>query len=215
MYLIISGMNNITINLSKRLVADGNEITFVGTDEKKSLDIEKEIGYVSILGNSYNKNTLIEAGIERADYFIASTLYDDINFLSSEIAKSLNEKIYTICLVNKIENKDIFNGNNFDFVIKYDEVISDNLNSYIANKFDQLIYTNTDNHTEVRIISVGKESEYVGKTVSEINLPNESEFIAVISSSGVISHNINNSLSPLDRILIQNTINYKDNDKKQ
>lgn len=215
MYLIISGMNNITINLSKRLIADGNEITFVGTDEKKSLDIEKEIGYVSILGNSYNKNTLIEAGIERADYFIASTLYDDINFLSSEIAKSLNEKIYTICLVNKIENKDIFNGNNFDFVIKYDEVISDNLNSYIANKFDQLIYTNTDNHTEVRIISVGKESEYVGKTVSEINLPNESEFIAVISSSGVISHNINNSLSPLDRILIQNTINYKDNDNKQ
>tara|TARA_B100000214_G_scaffold300617_1_gene230900 strand:- start:6859 stop:7506 length:648 start_codon:yes stop_codon:yes gene_type:complete len=215
MYLIISGMNNITINLSKKLIADGNEITFVGTDEKKSLDIEKEIGYVSILGNSYNKNTLIEAGIERADYFIASTLYDDINFLSSEIAKSLNENIYTICLVNKIENKDIFNGNNFDFVIKYDEVISDNLNSYIANKFDQLIYTNTDNHTEVRIISVGKESEYVGKTVSEINLPNESEFIAVISSSGVISHNINNSLSPLDRILIQNTINYKDNDNKQ
>ena len=59
MYIIISGMNNITLNLSKKLIADGNEVTFIGPDEKKSLEIEKEIGYVSLLGNSYNKNTLI------------------------------------------------------------------------------------------------------------------------------------------------------------
>ncbi len=212
MYIIISGMNNITLNLAKKLIADGNEITFVGPDEKKSFDVEKEIGYVSLLGNSYNKNTLTEAGIERADYFVASTLHDDVNFLSSQIAKSLNENIYTICLVNKIENKEVFNGDEFDFAIEYDEVISDTINSFIANKFDQLIYTNTDNHTEIRVISVGTESDYIGKTVSELSLPNESEFIAVISSSGAISHNINNALSPLDRILIQNTINYKDND---
>ena len=114
--------------------------------------------------------------------------------------------------VNKIENKDIFNGDEFDFAIEYDEVISDNLNSFIANKFDQLIYTNTDNHTEIRVISVGKESDYVGKTVGELALSDESKFIAIVSSSGAITHNINNVLSPLDRILIQNTINYKDNE---
>ena len=110
-------------------------------------------------------------------------------------------------MVNKIENKDIFNGDEFDFAIEYDEVISDNLNSFIANKFDQLIYTNTDNHTEIRVISVGKESDYVGKTVGELALSDESKFIAIVSSSGAITHNINNVLSPLDRILIQNTIN--------
>ena len=212
MYIIISGMNNITLNLSKKLIADGNEVTFIGPDEKKSLEIEKEIGYVSLLGNSYNKNTLIEAGVERADYFVASTLSDDVNFISTQIVKNINENIYTICLVNKIENKDIFTGDEFDFAIEYDEVISDNLNSFIANKFDQLIYTNTDNHTEIKVISVGKESDYIGKTVGELGLSDESKFIAVVSSSGAITHNINNVLSPLDRILIQNTINYKENE---
>ena len=145
-------------------------------------------------------------------FFVASTLSDDVNFISTQIVKNINENIYTICLVNKIENKDIFTGDEFDFAIEYDEVISDNLNSFIANKFDQLIYTNTDNHTEIKVISVGKESDYIGKTFGELGLSEESKFIAVVSSSGAITHNINNVLSPLDRILIQNTINYKDNE---
>ena len=105
MYVIISGMNNITINLAKKLIAEGNEITFIDDDKSNSEKIENEIGFVSLLGTSTSKSTLIEAGLERADYFVASNMEDDINFLSIKIAKSLNNDITTVALINKTSNK--------------------------------------------------------------------------------------------------------------
>ena len=212
MYIIISGINNITINLSKKLISEGNEITFIEQDKNKSEIIEKEIGFVSILGSSSNKSTLIEAGIERANFFVASNLKDDKNFLSVKLAKHLNNDVVSISLVNKISNKQYFSGDEFDFAIDYDEMISEKLNSFISNKFDQLIYTNTDNHTEIRVISVGNDSSLVGKTINDVDLSKETEVIAIISSSGSISHNFSNTLNPLDKILIQSTINYQNND---
>ena len=137
---------------------------------------------------------------------------DEINFLSIKLAKHLNNEIISICLVNKISNKKNFSGEDFDFALEYDEIISDTLNSFIANKFDQLIYTNTDNHTEIRVISVGNDSNLIGKTLNDIDLSKESEVIAIISSSGSISHNLSNTLNPLDKIIIQSTIIYKNNE---
>ncbi len=212
MYVIISGMNNITINLAKKLIAEGNEITFIDDDKSNSEKIENEIGFVSLLGTSTSKSTLIEAGLERADYFVASNMEDDINFLSIKIAKSLNNDITTVALINKTSNKKYFAGDDFDFALEYDEMISETLNSFISNNFDQLIFTNTDNHTEIRVISVGNDSSLVGKTINDIDLSNETQVIAIISSSGSISHNFSNTLNPLDKILIQSTIVYKKNE---
>lgn len=212
MYIIISGMNNITINLAKKLISDAHEITFIGNDKNKSEIIEKEIGFVYILGTPDNKSTMIEAGIERADFFVASNLEDDMNFLSVKLAKHLNNDAVSISLVNKISNKKYFSGDEFDFVINYDDMISETLNAFISNKSNQLIYTNTDNHTEIRVLSVGTNSSLIGKTINDLDLNNESQVIAIISSSGSISHNFSNTLNPLDKILIQSTINYKNND---
>jgi Trk K+ transport system NAD-binding subunit len=91
-------------------------------------------------------------------------------------------------------------------------MISETLNAFISNKSNQLIYTNTDNHTEIRVLSVGNNSSLIGKTINDLDLDNETQVIAIISSSGLISHNFSNTLNPLDKILIQSTINYKNND---
>ena len=170
-------MNNITINLAKKLIAEGNEITFIDDDKSKSEKIENEIGFVSLLGTSTSKSTLIEAGLERADYFVASNIEDDINFLSIKIAKSLNNDITTVALINKTSNKKYFAGDDFDFALEYDEMISETLNSFISNNFDQLIFTNTDNHTEIRVISVGNDSSLVGKTINDIDFPFQQKFL--------------------------------------
>ena len=63
---------------------------------------------------------------------------DDINFLSIKIAKSLNNDITTVALINKTSNKKYFAGDDFDFALEYDEMISETLNSFISNNFDQL-----------------------------------------------------------------------------
>ena len=72
MYIIISGMNNLTFSLARKFISQGDEVTFIGADETKAKKIEKTLGFITILGNSYNDQTQLEAGIERAQYFISA-----------------------------------------------------------------------------------------------------------------------------------------------
>tara|TARA_B110001454_G_C12639177_1_gene400450 strand:- start:158 stop:763 length:606 start_codon:yes stop_codon:yes gene_type:complete len=200
-------MNNLTFNLAKKFISQGNEVAFIDSDEVNAKKIEKTLGFISILGNSYNNKTQLEAGIERAQYFISASLNDGINLVGAQIAKSINNDIKTIILLNNNSNKEIFMGDEFDHIIEYDEIISSKINAYITNESDLNIYIDNDNYTEIRILTAGTNSEIIGKTLKELNLPNNSKIIAILSSSGNISHNFSNTINPLDKILLQVSIN--------
>lgn len=207
MYIIISGMNNLTFALAKKFISQGDEVTFIDSDEAKSKNIDKTLGFISILGNSYNNHTQVEAGIERAQFFIAANIDDEINFIGAQVAKSLNQDIKTIILLNNISNKEIFMDDEFDQIIEYDEIISSKINSYITSQSDMNIYTDNDNYTEIRILSAGTDSQIIGKSINELNLSKNTKTIAIISSSGNISHNFSDTINPLDKILLQVSMN--------
>jgi Trk K+ transport system NAD-binding subunit len=207
LYIIISGMNNLTFALAKKFISQGDEVTFIDSDEAKSKNIDKTLGFISILGNSYNNHTQVEAGIERAQFFIAANIDDEINFIGAQVAKSLNQDIKTIILLNNISNKEIFMDDEFDQIIEYDEIISSKINSYITSQSDMNIYTDNDNYTEIRILSAGTDSQIIGKSINELNLSKNTKTIAIISSSGNISHNFSDTINPLDKILLQVSMN--------
>jgi Trk K+ transport system NAD-binding subunit len=207
LYIIISGMNNLTFALAKKFISQGDEVTFIDSDEAKSKNTDKTLGFISILGNSYNNHTQVEAGIERAQFFIAANIDDEINFIGAQVAKSLNQDIKTIILLNNISNKEIFMDDEFDQIIEYDEIISSKINSYITSQSDMNIYTDNDNYTEIRILSAGTDSQIIGKSINELNLSKNTKTIAIISSSGNISHNFSDTINPLDKILLQVSMN--------
>ncbi len=207
MYIIISGMNNLTFSLARKFISQGDEVTFIGADETKAKKIEKTLGFITILGNSYNDQTQLEAGIERAQYFISADLDDGINLIGAQVAKSLNQDIKTIILLNNIRNKEIFMEDEFDEIIEYDEIISSKINSFISSQSDMNIYTDSDNYTEIRILSAGTDSQIIGKSINELNLSKNTKIIAIISSSGNISHNFSDTINPLDKILLQVSMN--------
>ena len=200
-------MNNLTFALAKKFISQGDEVTFIDSDEAKSKNTDKTLGFISILGNSYNNQTQVEAGIERAQFFIAANIDDEINFIGAQVAKSLNQDIKTIILLNNISNKEIFMDDEFDQIIEYDEIISSKINSYITSQSDMNIYTDNDNYTEIRILSAGTDSQIIGKSINELNLSKNTKTIAIISSSGNISHNFSDTINPLDKILLQVSMN--------
>lgn len=200
-------MNNLTFSLAKKFISQGDEVTFIDSDESKAKKIEKLLGFITVLGNSYNKQTQLEAGIERAQYYISANLDDEINLTGTQVAKSINKDIRTIILLNDINNKEIFMDEEFDQIIEYDEIVSSKINSYITNQSDMNIYTDSDNYTEIRILSAGTDSQIIGKSINELNLPKKTKIIAIISSSGNISHNFSDTINPLDKILLQVSMN--------
>ena len=149
----------------------------------------------------------MEAGINRADYFIAAHQNDENNLVSCQIAKFINSDIKVITLLNSKKNREIFLNDDFDYMVDYDEILGNSINSYISDYSNMNIFTDNDNYTEIRIMSAGTDSRIIGKSVSEIELPNNSKVIAIISSSGNISHNFSNTINSLDKIIFQVPIN--------
>ena len=109
--------------------------------------------------------------------------------------------------MNSKKNRDIFLNDNFDYVVDYDEILGNSINSFISDYSNMSIFSDNDNYTEIRIMSAGTDSRIIGKSVSEIELPNNSKVIAIISSSGNISHNFSNTINSLDKIIFQVPIN--------
>ena len=203
MYIIISGINEISKNLAINLLEHGDEFIFIDNNEKNIKKNEGIFGFVNQHGNSYSKETLIDAGVERANFFIAANRNDKINFVSSQIAKNINSNIFNIVVINDQSNIDIFKGDDFDYIIKSNQITADTIASIVENNSVLHLFTNTDSHTEIIMINILENSNYIGKNINELSLPNNSKIIAVLNSSGNINHDYSTDLRVLDKILIQ------------
>ena len=203
MYIIISGINELSKNLAINLLEHGDEFIFIDNSEKKIKKNEGIFGFVNQHGSSYSKETLIDAGVQRANFFIAANRDDKINFVSSQIAKNINSNIFNIVVINDQSNIDIFKGDDFDYIIKSNQITADTIASIVENNSVLHLFTNTDSHTEIIMINILENSNYIGKNINELSLPNNSKIIAVLNSSGNINHDYSTDLRVLDKILIQ------------
>ena len=190
-------------NLAINLLEHGDEFIFIDNSEKKIKKNEGIFGFVNQHGSSYSKETLIDAGVQRANFFIAANRDDKINFVSSQIAKNINSNIFNIVVINDQSNIDIFKGDDFDYIIKSNQITADTIASVVENNSVLHLFTNTDNHTEIIMINILENSNYIGKNINELSLPNNSKIIAVLNSSGNINHDYSTDLRVLDKILIQ------------
>ena len=87
MNIIIVGCGRVGHTLAEKLNNDGNEVTVVDLSPAKVQSITDEVDVMGVVGNGANHTTLHEAGIEKADLFIAVTNSDELNLLCCMVAK--------------------------------------------------------------------------------------------------------------------------------
>ncbi len=102
MKIIIVGAGKIGELLCKDLSTEGNDITLIEENPKILDRILSSSDIMGLEGNGTNCEILKEAYIETADIFIAVTHSDEINIISSIMAKKLGAK-YTIARVRNPE----------------------------------------------------------------------------------------------------------------
>lgn len=87
--IIIVGCGKVGLTLINRLLAEDNDITFIDKNPKMVEKISTECDALGVVGNGASYKTLIEAGIENADLFIAVTESDELNLLCCTVAKKV------------------------------------------------------------------------------------------------------------------------------
>lgn len=92
MNIVICGAGEVGLHAAENLGASGNNITVVDRDPAKLAVIEEVLDVRCLLGDATHASVLREAGAPNADLVIAATNIDEINLLTSSIAKGVGAK---------------------------------------------------------------------------------------------------------------------------
>ncbi len=102
MNILVVGCGNVGYTLSEQLSGEGHEITLIDTDAERLQNVVDTLDIQGVAGSGVSYDTLIEAGLEDADLFIAVTNEDEINMLGCLMANKIG-KCKTIARVRTPE----------------------------------------------------------------------------------------------------------------
>ncbi|MBN1665499.1 MAG: TrkA family potassium uptake protein [Anaerolineales bacterium] len=89
MKVIIMGYGRVGEQVATLMVAEGHEVTVIDNDPNKvnRLELNKKVRTVKGIG--FDRDVLIQAGIEETDAFAATSSSDNMNVIAARIAKNI------------------------------------------------------------------------------------------------------------------------------
>lgn len=103
MKILIAGGGKVGKSIAKELSQEGHDISLIDKNPRVLESIMESYDVITVQGNSATRMTLLEAGVEDADVFIAATNADEINMLACVTAHALNKNIHTIARIRDPE----------------------------------------------------------------------------------------------------------------
>ncbi|MBL7061751.1 MAG: TrkA family potassium uptake protein [Dehalococcoidia bacterium] len=183
MYMIIIGGGSIGYHLCKALLKEGHEVLVLDKDAAKCENFEDELGSVCVRGDGCEVATLAEAGVSRAEVFIAATDEDEDNLVACQIAKHKFGVPRTIARVNDPKNEEIFRKLGVDCPISVTNLILEHIEEKIPTHPLIHLLTVGEEKTEIVEVKILEGSKSVGKSVKELSLPSDS-ILALLIRNG-------------------------------
>jgi trk system potassium uptake protein TrkA len=94
MFVLIVGCGRVGSSIARTLLAEGHEVSVLDEDPEAIAQLEKgqdqgweDVGGSFTVGTALEIDALLEAGIDRADAFVASTDGDNTNLVIAQIAQ--------------------------------------------------------------------------------------------------------------------------------
>lgn len=94
MFVLIVGCGRVGSSIARSMLAEGHEVSVLDEDPEAVAQLEKgqaqgweDLGGAFTVGTALEIDALLEAGIDRADGFIASTDGDNTNLVIAQIAQ--------------------------------------------------------------------------------------------------------------------------------
>ncbi len=113
MKILIVGCGKIGTSIIESLVVEGNDVVAIDDSPAVIEEIGNIYDVMTVCGNGADTETLEEAGVSKADIFVAVTGSDEFNMLACFVAERMGAK-HTIARIRKPE----YNDKSLDFLRK-------------------------------------------------------------------------------------------------
>ncbi len=183
MYIVIIGGGSVGYYLCQALLKEGHEVLVMDKDAAKCERFGDELGSVCVRGDGCEVSTLADAGVGRADVFIATTNEDEDNLVSCQMAKHRFKVARTIARVNNPKNEEIFKKLGIDCTIGVTNLILKHIEEELpAHPLTHLLMM-AEEGAEIVEIKIEKNSKVTNKAIKDIKVPKDS-ILALLIRNG-------------------------------
>jgi trk system potassium uptake protein TrkA len=188
MKIIIFGAGRVGTQLAKRLISDENEVVLLESDPSVAKRAGSQLDCLVINEQGNNRESLENAGLRTADYFVSLTGSDELNIIACGLAKSEYPEIKTVARIRNLEysSSKLFDNPlmGIDYMINPEievaEVITIALKKGVMGNI--LNFPNTD--IEVRTYLAGESFRHLGKSLSQLREDIGRDFLIPVIDRG-------------------------------
>jgi trk system potassium uptake protein TrkA len=197
MYVIIVGCGRVGSELAKLLSAEGHNVVVIDKNQASFDRLGGTFNGLTLVGNGFSLDLLKQAGIEKADAFCAVTNGDNTNLISAQVAKKIFKVPKVIARVYDPQRAHIYSALGLEIIsgtilfaaMLRDKIIESRFSSYLIET------------KELGVIEIEVKNSLVGKTIQEINIPEEFLVVAIRRLQGVIIPEPQTTLKPKDMLM--------------
>ena len=183
--IIIVGGGNIGVSLAKRLEESkfGANIKLIELKKERAENISVELNDTLVInGSSLDLEILKEAKVSEAETIISVTNQDEVNILTSLLAKKQGCK-KAISLANDTTYRTILEPLGIDDVLSPQAITVSRILSFIRKGSIRQVYSLREGEGEVIEADAVEDSSIVNKKISELKLPNGVKIGAVLKNN--------------------------------
>ncbi len=191
MYVVMVGGGKVGRTLVSELLEDGFSVALIEKDHIKCEEIASKYNILVIHGDGADYNILESAGARNADYVVAVTGSDEVNFVVCQLAKISFKVHMALARVNDSRNEGIFKKLGIDFVFTTTHIISKIIHETIHCRdcgFPFVVPTFLHRKSKFDIIRlvVPSDSPSLGKAFAQLQLPRGALAISLVRNDEII-----------------------------
>jgi trk system potassium uptake protein TrkA len=176
MKVIIMGCGKVGTQVSRRMAAEGHEVTVIDPDPAALARLGPEFKGRRLTGVGFDQKVLLDAGIERAEAFAATSASDTANIVAARIARTIYHVPRVVCRLYDPRRAEIY---------KRLGLVTISVTTWGSQRIYELLsHAELDTllsfgQGQVALVEAEVPSQLVGRSVSHVSVPGEIIVVAI------------------------------------
>jgi len=197
MNVMIVGSGRVGSQLALLLSQEGHNVTIIDKNADSFKRLGSSFNGVMAVGNGFDEGLLRELKIEKQDAFVSVTSGDNTNLMASQVAKKIFQVPRVMARVYDPARADIYKKLGMDIISGTTLVAAMIRDKIIENRFSSyLIETG-----ELGVIEIVIGDALKGRTVKEMNIPDEFSVAVIERKKRVIIPQSDARLESGDKVM--------------
>jgi len=185
-YILIAGGGKVGVNLARELYESGHEVALIERDPARAVALSSKLDCQVFVGDSSTHDVLENAGAAGARVFVAATGSDQDNLIACQVAKKVFGVPKTIARASNPKNEEVMARLGVDSTVSSTSIIQQVIERELPTVRIKTLLSLQSGAFQILEYPLDSGSPAAGRTVRDVNLPHESNLIAILRGNRTV-----------------------------